>query len=61
MNVAVDRFKEMDDDDQDAFKRKLRKYQNIYSFLSQLLPFSDVALEKLYIYNKFLNKKLPLL
>ena len=60
MNVAVDRFKEMDDEDQDAFKRKLRKYQNIYSFLSQLLPFSDVALEKLYIYNKFLYKKLPL-
>ena len=60
INIAVDRFKELDDDDQDTFKRKLRKYQNLYSFLSQLLPFSDVELEKLYIYNKFLNKKLPL-
>ena len=60
INVVVDRFKEMDEEDQDLFKRKLRKYQNVYSFLSQLLPFSDVELEKLYIYNKFLNKKIPL-
>ena len=59
MNLPRDRFNELDDEDQGIFKRKLRKYQNIYSFLSQLLPFSDVALEKLYIYNKFLNKKLP--
>ena len=33
--------------------------QNIYSFLSQLIPFSDINLEKMYIFNKFLNKKLP--
>ena len=41
-----------------GFKKTLRRYQNIYSFLSQLMPFSDVNLEKLYIFNKFLNRKL---
>ena len=42
-----------------GFKKTLRRYQNIYSFLSQLMPFSDVNLEKLFIFNKFLSKKLP--
>ena len=39
--------------------RRLNRYQNIYGFLSQLIPFSDLVLEKLYIFNKFLQKKLP--
>lgn len=42
-----------------GFKKVLRRYQSIYSFLSQLIPFTDVNLEKIYIFNKFLNKKLP--
>jgi len=42
-----------------GFKKTLRRYQNIYSFLSQLIPFSDVNLEKLFIFNSFLTKKLP--
>lgn len=59
LDEAVDKFKVMDMEDKVEFKKKVRKYQNIYSFLSQLLPFSDLWLEKLYIYNKFLIKKLP--
>lgn len=61
LNVAVDRFKVLDDEEQVTFKKKLRRFQSIYSFLSQLLPFSDLEMEKLFIYNKFLNKKLPTL
>jgi type I restriction enzyme R subunit len=45
--------------DKVGFKKVLRRYQSIYSFLSQLIPFTDIELEKLYIFNKFLNKKLP--
>ena len=59
LNVYVDRFKVMDGEEQVGFKKKLRRFQSIYSFLSQLLPFSDLAWEKLYIFNKFLIKKLP--
>ena len=25
------------------FKKKIRRYQNIYSFMAQLLPFSDLS------------------
>jgi len=37
----------------------LKRYLSIYSFLSQLIPFSDLSLEKLFIFGKFLLKKLP--
>ena len=55
----VKRFNRADDEDQVDFKKKIRRYQSIYSFMAQLLPFSDLSLEKLYIYLKFLSKKLP--
>lgn len=59
LNPIVETFKEKDKDDQISFKKVLNRYQNIYGFLSQLIPFSDLNLEKLYIFNKFLLKKLP--
>lgn len=58
-NPVIDEFNTMDDEVRSTFKRTIRKYQNMYSFLSQLMPFSDLNLEKLYIYNTFLYKKLP--
>lgn len=59
MNSAVSEFKDKNKEDQIEFKKTLRRYQNIYSFLSQLIPFSDIRLEKMFIFNKFLMKKLP--
>jgi len=59
LNHVVDDFRKLEKEDQIFFKKTLRRYQNIYAFLSQLVPFSDVNLEKLFIFNKFLNKKLP--
>lgn len=59
LHPIVNDFKKLEKEDQVGFKKTLRRYQNIYSFLSQLIPFSDVNLEKLFIFNKFLNKKLP--
>lgn len=37
-------------EDKVVFKKVLRRYQSIYSFLSQLIQFTDVNLEKLYIF-----------
>ena len=59
LNPVVDEFKKKSKKEQMEFKKTLRRYQSIYSFLSQLIPFSDIELEKLYYFNKFLNKKLP--
>ncbi|MCL2115040.1 MAG: type I restriction endonuclease [Methanobrevibacter sp.] len=59
LNVVVKDFKKLSKEEQIEFKKDLRRYQSMYSFLSQLMPFTDVNLEKLFIFNKYLNKKLP--
>lgn len=59
LSEPVNRFRGRDKEDQVEFKKKIRRYQSIYSFMAQLLPFSDLSLEKLYIYLKFLSKVLP--
>lgn len=59
LSEPVNRFRGRDKEDQVEFKKKIRRYQSIYSFMTQLLPFSDLSLEKLYIYLKFLSKVLP--
>ena len=59
LSPVVEAFRNKTKKDQVGFKKTIRRYQNIYSFLSQLIPFSDVNLEKMFIFNKFLSKKLP--
>lgn len=59
LNPVVNEFKNRPKKDQVGFKKTLKRYQSIYSFLSQLMPFSDVNLEKIFLFNKFLIKKLP--
>lgn len=63
MNAAIDpavgRFRHLDEDDQEEFRGWLVAYRNLYSFLSQVIPFQDVDLEKLYSYARFLLSKLP--
>ena len=59
LSPVVAEYKKKRKKEQVEFKKTLRRYQNIYTFLSQLIPFTDVNLEKLYIFDKFLNKKLP--
>jgi len=59
LNPVIDNYKNKTEDYQSEFKATLRSYQNHYSFMSQLLPFSDLMLEKIYIFNKYLYRKLP--
>jgi type I restriction enzyme R subunit len=60
LQPAVDRFKAIDDQvKRSDFREKLRGYVRIYSFLSQIIPYGDQALEKLYSYGRFLLPHLP--
>ncbi|WP_034893726.1 type I restriction endonuclease subunit R [Gillisia sp. Hel_I_29] len=71
IDPAVDRFKQLPEENaddgnglgnqisQDDFKNALQAFTRLYSFLTQIMPFSDVELEKLYTYGRFLLKKLP--
>lgn len=44
---------------QEDLKNTLQVFTRTYSFLTQIMPFSDIDLEKLFTYSKFLIKKLP--
>jgi type I restriction enzyme R subunit len=59
VDPAVTRFKQLDDEAQDEFRKSIIAYRNLYSFLSQVIPFQDSDLEKLYSYLRFLLTKLP--
>ena len=59
LDPAVTRFKKMDKDKQEEFRDVLKAFRSLYAFLSQVIPFQDSSLEKLYSYVRYLLKKLP--
>jgi type I restriction enzyme R subunit len=60
LDPAVARFTALDDDEtRDEFRKVMVAYRNLYGFLSQVIPFYDTDLEKLYSFVRFLLTKLP--
>jgi len=62
LDPAVDRFRKVAESDEDAaelWRGKLTAFRNLYSFLSQVIPYQDSELEKLYTYLRHLASKLP--
>jgi type I restriction enzyme R subunit len=60
LQPAEDRFNAMKDDaERSEFREKLNGYVNIYSFMSQIMPYGDPALEMLYSFGRFLLPHLP--
>ena len=58
LNPAVDRFAGLDEDTQESFRDNLDRFVRMYSFLAQVVTFTDLALEKLYVYGRALQLKL---
>jgi len=59
LDGVVERWAALETDDREAFRSTLQSYIRFYGYISQLMTFTDVALEKLYIFGRSLNKKLP--
>jgi type I restriction enzyme R subunit len=59
IDPAVSRFEELDEEAQEELRKAMVAYRNLYAFLSQIMPFQDADLEKLYGYVRFLLPKLP--
>jgi type I restriction enzyme R subunit len=59
LDPAVQRYMQRDEEEQEEFKGALSSYRNLYAFLSQVIPYNDSDLEKLYAYARFLLSKLP--
>lgn len=60
LNEVVSRFEsKLDDEAKVSLKASIKSYVRLYRFLSQIITFTDVQLEKYYVFLTDLYKKLP--
>lgn len=59
LEPPIDRFRALTEEEQGSFRGQLQDYVRLYAFLSQILTFADADLEKLYVFGRFLLRKLP--
>jgi type I restriction enzyme R subunit len=59
LDAVVQRFLEKEEAGQEEFRGQLTAYRNLYAFLSQIIPYQDSELEKLYAFVRNLIAKLP--
>ena len=59
LDKVVEKWSALEMNEREDFRSILRSYIRLYGYISQLITFTDVALEKLYIFSRSLNKKLP--
>lgn len=62
LDPAVARFddlQERKEDEAELWRGKFQSFRNLYGFLSQIIPYQDTDLEKLYVYLRHLGAKLP--
>ena len=59
LDSVVENWRELDEEDRDRFKGHIQSYIRLYGYILQIISFKDIGLEKLYIFLRGLNKKLP--
>ncbi|NBD32417.1 MAG: DEAD/DEAH box helicase family protein [Cyanobacteria bacterium] len=59
LDRVIDRYTELEEEEQALFKSQFISFRNLYLFLSQIIPYSDSELEKLYTFGRYLLSKLP--
>ncbi|WP_373398384.1 hypothetical protein V8V91_01065 [Algoriphagus halophilus] len=62
LDVPVERFRQfLQDNEEEAelWRGKITAFKNLYAFLSQIIPYQDTDLEKLFIFLRHLSSKLP--
>ena len=62
LDQAVARFSQLQNTEEEKaelWRGKLQAFRNLYSFLSQVIPYQDSDLEKIFTYLRHLSLKLP--
>lgn len=62
LDLAVERFEALaasSEEEGELWRGKLEAFRNLYAFLSQIIPYQDSDLERLYTYLRHLSAKLP--
>jgi type I restriction enzyme R subunit len=57
---VVENWKKLETEEQkEEFKSTIQSFIRLYSYISQITKFTEIRWEKLYVFLRFLNKKLP--
>ena len=59
LDAVVERFRDRGEEEREEFRGQLTAYRNLYAFLSQIIPYQDTDLERLYAFARNLLAKLP--
>ena len=59
LDRVVEKWSELETNDREEFRSTLQSYIRLYGYISQLITFTDPEWEKLYVFSRSLNKKLP--
>lgn len=62
LDPAVSRFAALQrekEEEEELFRGKMQAFRNLYTFLSQIIPYQDSGLERLYVFLRHLAAKLP--
>jgi type I restriction enzyme R subunit len=62
LDPPVSRFSALqqeEEDEAELLRGKFQAFRNLYGFLSQIIPYQDTDLEKLYVFLRHLARKLP--
>jgi type I restriction enzyme R subunit len=60
IDEVVEKWKKLETEEQkEEFKSSIQSFIRLYSYISQITSFTEIRWEKLYVFLRFLNKKLP--
>lgn len=60
LNRVVSNWERIDEvEHREEFRSKIQSFIRLYGYISQIISFEDIDLEKLFVFLKYLNKKLP--
>ncbi len=59
LDTVVNDWRALDEDEREEFRHQIQSFIRLYGYISQIITFKDINLEKLFIFLRFLNKKLP--
>src|SRR5436190_5833805 len=62
LDPAVSRFSNLmqeNEEEAELWRGKINAFKNLYAFLSQVIPYQDSDLEKLFVFFRHLSSKLP--
>jgi type I restriction enzyme R subunit len=59
LDYVVEDWGRLVEEEREDFRHQIQSFIRLYSYISQIITFKDIKLEKLYIFLRSLSKKLP--